>query len=94
MSRYCTFSVHTKQKQNNPQKKMCTKIIYFFKRLHGQILYRVWGLIIRHPFSMGLNKTKKHFSKLDRLFNILYSDGLGDTIVKHTEISTGVYTVR
>lgn len=40
------------------------------------------GLIIRHPFNMGLNKTKRQFSKLDRLFNILHSDGLGDTIVK------------
>lgn len=42
------------------------------------------GLITRQPFNMGLNKTKIHFSKLDRLFNILHSDGQGYTIVKST----------
>lgn len=59
---------------------MCTKIIF----LKDYMDKYYTGLITRQPFNMGLNKTKIHFSKLDRLFNILHSDGQGDAIVKST----------
>lgn len=90
ISRYCAFSV--KYDTPKTEKRNCVLKLYIFKRLHGQILYRVWGLLIRHPFNMGLNKPK-HFSKLDSKGHLIFYTEVGWVILKHIEISTDINTV-